>query len=80
MVLQLIWPLPLLLSYYNGSIILAAIKGWPILGTMPMLLKDMGKTEVFEKRLYNKLHNELGPVFKLKMLGKSLAFIPMSHN
>ncbi len=50
---------------------MVALKGWPIVGFIPQLLKAMSNKGYNE--FYHKLQQKLGPIFKMKGLGISIA-------
>ena len=58
---------------YNLSfiVLLIALKGWPILGCIPQLYKAVNN-EGFND-FYHSLQQRLGPIYKLKGLGISIA-------
>ena len=45
-----------------------ALKGWPIVGYIPQMLKAMNSAGL--NNLYHKLQQELGPIYKMKGLGR----------
>ncbi len=46
------------------------IKGLPLLGNIPWLLKSLELGAGAEDHWAHKLHMDLGPIYKLRMLGK----------
>ena len=44
-----------------------ALKGWPVVGYVPQMLKVMSKTGY--NAFYHKWQQKLGPIFKIKGLG-----------
>ena len=47
----------------------AGLKGVPLLGCVPMLLRNMKKQTAMGENIFYNLHSKLGPIYRLKMLG-----------
>ena len=45
-----------------------ALKGWPVVGYVPQMLKAMSKTGY--NAFYHKWQQKLGPIYKIKGLGR----------
>jgi hypothetical protein len=46
------------------------VKGWPILGNIPDIMKDIKAENGGEATLVSRLQSKLGPLFKMRMLGE----------
>ena len=57
------------------SCIVAGLKGLPFLGNVPRLIREVRSNKAAEENWLHKLHSELGPIYRLKVIGKYRPFL-----